>query len=242
MDERIVGSSRLESLLHGTVNDTVIFEGAQGVLLDESHGTYPHNTWTDTTFNNADTLLREMRFDGEVTKIGCVRTYATRHGVGPFPTEFPLWGHSEEHNSNYGYAGRFRVGSFDAAAVGYALASCVDTPAVDYLAVSHFDALNNMGVFKICTEYDDQNRPVYAEFKRPDTTKEAWWSVVREAIEKYTYTPVGLTAWGPTANDRMEIHGKCDGYRRRAIYPLPWVPRGTEGASGDGESVCAGKA
>src|SRR5262249_22628156 len=46
----------------------VIFEGAQGVLLDERHGTAPYTTWSNCTPDNAITLLQEHAFAGEVTK------------------------------------------------------------------------------------------------------------------------------------------------------------------------------
>lgn len=60
-------------------SECMVFEGAQGVLLDETHGTAPHNTWTDTTFSNADTLLDELGITDRY-RIGCLRTYHTRHG------------------------------------------------------------------------------------------------------------------------------------------------------------------
>ena len=54
----------------------MVFEGAQGVMLDETHGLAPHNTWTNTTFENADTLLDEasMKMFDRV-RIGCLRSY-----------------------------------------------------------------------------------------------------------------------------------------------------------------------
>jgi adenylosuccinate synthase len=57
--------------------ETMVFEGAQGVMLDEKHGTAPHNTWTNTTFENADTLLDEVGGTDRM-RIGCLRTYYTR--------------------------------------------------------------------------------------------------------------------------------------------------------------------
>lgn len=64
-----------------------IFEGAQGVLLDEAYGFHPHTTWSDTTLRNADRLLAEASYVGTVQRIGITRAYATRHGAGPFVSE-----------------------------------------------------------------------------------------------------------------------------------------------------------
>jgi len=62
-----------------------IFEGAQGILLDENHGYHPHTTWSTVTLKNAWELLRGS--DTEVNVMGCIRAYMTRHGAGPFASE-----------------------------------------------------------------------------------------------------------------------------------------------------------
>ena len=104
-------------------NFTIIFEGAQGVLLDQDYGFPPHNTWTDCTFKNALRLLGESRFTGEIERIGVVRPYATRHGAGPFVTERDPQDLPADPYNPYGeWQGRFRVGDFDAVATRYALA------------------------------------------------------------------------------------------------------------------------
>jgi adenylosuccinate synthase len=131
---------------------TVIFEGAQGVLLDESYGFHPHTTWSTTTFANARTLLDEAGHTGRRTRVGVLRSYFTRHGSGPMVTEdASLSAHlPEPHNSDAGWAGRFRVGPFDAVAARYALA--VAGP-VDVLAMTHVDRLAQLPD-RICTAYD----------------------------------------------------------------------------------------
>lgn len=130
---------------------TVIFEGAQGVLLDERFGFHPHTTWSTTTFANADALLDEARHDGPRTRVGVLRSYFTRHGPGPMVTEDPSLSSRlpEPHNSDSSWAGRFRVGPFDAVAARYALA--VAGP-VDMLAMTHLDCLAQLPD-KICTAY-----------------------------------------------------------------------------------------
>src|SRR5919197_743634 len=68
---------------------TVLFEGAQGVLLDEWHGFHPYTTWSTTTFRWARQLLDEAGYGAPIVRLGVLRAYATRHGAGPFVTEDP---------------------------------------------------------------------------------------------------------------------------------------------------------
>ncbi|MCE9666483.1 adenylosuccinate synthetase [Myxococcus stipitatus] len=119
-----------------------VFEGAQGVLLDEWRGFHPHTTWSTCTFAPALALLREHGFDGEVRRLGVLRTYATRHGEGPLPTEdSALAPHvPEPHNDAGGWQGSFRVGHFDAVLARYALEVC---DGVDALALTHLDRLTS---------------------------------------------------------------------------------------------------
>jgi len=119
---------------------TILFEGAQGVLLDESFGFHPHTTWSNTTFANAEAILDEAGCAAPRTKLGVLRTYLTRHGPGPMVTEDPeLRKHlPEPHNDDAGWQGSFRVGSFDAVAARYALR--VAGP-VDGLAITFLDRL-----------------------------------------------------------------------------------------------------
>lgn len=122
----------------------VIFEGAQGVLLDEWRGFYPHTTWSTTTFENPCRLLREVGFHGEHERIGVIRSYMTRHGAGPFPTEdelMPAGVFYDKHNGGDGWQGRMRYGWFDEVLVSYALQVCGGEfgAGVDGLAVTHLD-------------------------------------------------------------------------------------------------------
>jgi adenylosuccinate synthase len=116
--------------------NTMIFEGAQGVLLDELHGTQGFNTWTDCTFGNAFKLLHENNFDGQVTRVGVIRTYYTRHGAGPFPTENPSVHYPEPHNLHSVFQGKFRQGYFDVHSFHDALRIL---QGIDMLAVNHMD-------------------------------------------------------------------------------------------------------
>lgn len=116
---------------------TVIFEGAQGVLLDEWHGFHPHTTYSTTTHANALTLLKEGDYQGEVVRLGILRTYLTRHGQGPFPTQTDSWSRPEPHNSPKGWQGGFRWGQFDAVLARYAIAAC---KGVDGIVLTHMDS------------------------------------------------------------------------------------------------------
>ncbi len=123
----------------------LLFEGAQGVLLDEWYGFHPHTTWSTTTFGNALALLGEIGYSGEIEKLGVIRAYSTRHGEGPFPTGdaklLPLF--PEPHNGDMGQQGKFRVGWLDFVLARYALAAC---DGADSLAVTHLDTFHAAGV------------------------------------------------------------------------------------------------
>lgn len=115
-------------------NRSVIFEGAQGVLLDETYGFNPYTTWSTTTPKNARTLLG----DHQAETVGVVRTYYTRHGAGPFPTEDPDYNNRyEPHNTTGEYQGDFRAGTFDEALFDYALRVCEWSGGIQHLAVTH---------------------------------------------------------------------------------------------------------
>jgi adenylosuccinate synthase len=123
-----------------------VFEGAQGVLLDEWFGWHPHTTWSTTTFANATELLGAAPAE----RLGVVRTYTTRHGAGPHLTEDPELDLPEVHNGDGEWQGAFRRGHFDAPAHRYATEVC---GGVDALAVTHLDAPVREPALGICTSY-----------------------------------------------------------------------------------------
>ncbi|GIG88232.1 adenylosuccinate synthetase [Plantactinospora endophytica] len=133
-----------------------VFEGAQGVLLDEWRGWHPYTTWSTTTFDNAATLLAEA--DESALRLGVVRTYTTRHGAGPFVTEDPALRLPEPHNGTGRWQGPFRVGHFDAVAHRYAVGVC---GGVDALAVTHVDAPEREPALRVCTGYEVDRAPVF---------------------------------------------------------------------------------
>lgn len=112
----------------------LVFEGAQGVLLDEHVGFHPYTTWSTVTPHNIFTMVpRES-----VEVIGVTRTYMTRHGAGPFVTEDSSLQVPESHNKDENYQGPWRVGHLDIPALKYAIDSC---GGIDGLYVTHADAM-----------------------------------------------------------------------------------------------------
>lgn len=147
---QVVDETYLPQALRAT--EHTVFEGAQGVLLDEWHGFHPYTTWSTTTTANADALLKEVGHEGSVTRLGLLRAYATRHGAGPFPTEDPGLSQAipDLHNGSDGWQGGFRVGYFDAVAARYALE--VAGP-IDGLVITNLDRLYGQLDWRMATAY-----------------------------------------------------------------------------------------
>lgn len=135
------------------INRPVIFEGAQGILLHENYGFYPHITHSQTGFENADTIVSGLKGTNKVSKIGILRAYATRHGAGPFVTEnVKLARRIPDMHNGYGdWQKQFRVGWFDLVASRYALSCAGD---VDSLAITNLDRFGGMEKIKVCTAYE----------------------------------------------------------------------------------------
>jgi adenylosuccinate synthase len=147
---RIVDQDYLEGVLkHGTT----LFEGAQGVLLDEEYGFHPNSTWSNCTFHNALELLKG--FTGQVIRMGVTRTYLTRHGAGPFPSEDPD-ARVVEHNTRGEWQGAFRVGFYDFVLARYAREVLGE---LDAIALNHLDHI--CGPQKVCLRYDCSTKPFY---------------------------------------------------------------------------------
>lgn len=131
---------------------TVIFEGSQGVLLDEWYGFHPYTTWSNMTLQNADLLLEEHSYAGETMRLGVLRAYATRHGAGPFVTEdneMTKVG-PDAHNITNPWQGAFRVGHFDVPAAQYALKV---VGGVDALAITCIDQMYDFPSWDLCRAY-----------------------------------------------------------------------------------------
>ena len=130
----------------------LMFEGAQGALLDVDHGTYPYVTSSNTSAGCAATGsgLGPANFD---YILGVVKAYATRVGGGPFPTE--LFDETGQHLARVGVevgstTGRARrCGWFDAVTVRRA----VINSSVTGLCVTKLDVLDGLPCVKVCTGY-----------------------------------------------------------------------------------------
>lgn len=139
----------------------LLFEGAQGVLLDQWAGFHPHTTWSTTTAENAIALLDESGYREARACLGVLRTYFTRHGAGPLVSEdaelrdrLP-----ESHNDSHGAQGQFRVGPFDLVAARYALEVA---GGVDALAITHLDSVPLLPA-KTCVAYRDDESALGAD-------------------------------------------------------------------------------
>ena len=212
-----------EDWLTGQVNGegVVIFEGAQGVLLDETYGFQPYTTWTSCTWKNAMDLLKDHQ-DANV-KVGVLRTYMTRHGRGPFVTEDTGWVPSEKHNRRGDWQEGFRRGYFDIPAVHYAIDMLYDSArdGLDMFAMTHMDVIPP----KFCTKYDNfdlqylsvANSPVGRQEKvteillqpdvRPVYQKIDLMPDFLAYIEAEFGTDIGIFSYGPTHEDKS-LHAR----------------------------------
>ena len=168
-DEIFMEMSRLTERLAPFIADTthflnhgrrrrdasILLEGAQATLLDVDHGTYPFVTSSSTTVGGAivGTGLAPKHITGV---LGIVRTYTTRVGEGPFPTEM-LEGEAElgqlirERGREYGAStGRpRRCGWFDAFATRYA----AEINGFTSVALTKLDVLDALDEIKVCIGY-----------------------------------------------------------------------------------------
>lgn len=92
---------------HHMRNGCVIFEGSQGLLLDERYGSFPHVTYGDMTASGAFDVA-----GCELPVMGVTRSYQTRHGAGPLYTE-GTYDAPEDDNGTTPWAGKFRTGLLD---------------------------------------------------------------------------------------------------------------------------------
>jgi adenylosuccinate synthase len=135
----------------------ILFEGAQGTLLDIDHGTYPYVTSSNASVGGICTGLGvPPKAIGKV--IGVVKAYTTRVGEGPFPTELSgeMGNRLRETGSEYGaVTGRpRRCGWYDAVAVRYA----ARINGLDGLALTKLDVLDGLDRIDICTSYNCAGR------------------------------------------------------------------------------------
>lgn len=217
----VIDASRL---LFENSGKNVLFEGAQGTLLDIDHGTYPY---VSSGLSSASGASQGSGIGpGALDRIiGVFKAYSTRVGNGPFPTEFKeerdgdLGNTIREIGREYGVTtGRpRRCGYLDLVALRYACR----TNSIDSLALTHLDVYDSFDEIKVCTEYNYQGsiitdfpasnvilenaRPVLKTFKgwkKSITECSSYDELPEQAkeyisfIEDYVQTPVDIISIG----------------------------------------------
>ncbi len=208
----------------------ILFEGAQGALLDVDHGTYPFVTSSNTTAANAATGSGVgPRAIGYV--LGIAKAYTTRVGGGPFPTELSdeIGARIGERGHEFGtVTGRARrCGWFDAVLVR----QTVKTSGIDGIALTKLDILDGFDEIKVCTHYmlDGQQIdrlpasqaaqarvvPVYETIPGWEGTTagaRSWADLPAQAIkyvrriEELIGAPVALLSTSPERGDTILVH------------------------------------
>lgn len=210
-----------------------IFEGSQGILLDELYGFYPHTTWSSVTAENAQKLLVAAgKTPGKVN--GIIRSYMTRHGHGPFPTEIPNTTHHvelypENHNQYGEYQGGWRRGHLDLPMLQYAIQA---NQGIDNLILTHADKVT--GETKVVTEYTQnvlKTPDFYAQVPLKNNTNTIEDDLIlateelnqltledtnmvsspsitelMNQVEQSTGVPVSVLSYGPTWEDKKSVN------------------------------------
>ena len=189
---------------------SILFEGAQGTLLDIDHGTYPYVTSSSTTAGGVSTGLGiGPKYINKI--IGISKAYTTRVGEGPFLTElFDEDGAllAKRGNEFGATTGRpRRCGWLDLVA----LKKAIFTNSVSDLCITKLDVLDETKVIRVCVEYND-NKPVFKEFdgwlcstegitqysELPDKAKE-----YIEYIETFVNCSASMISTGPSRNQTI---------------------------------------
>ena len=149
--------SRLMDLRRQGAN--LMFEGAQGTLLDIDHGTYPYVTSSNTTAGGACTGSGVGPLDLDYV-LGITKAYTTRVGGGPFPTELDdeIGNHLAVKGHEVGATtGRARrCGWFDAVA----LRRAVEISSISGLCLTKLDVLDGIERIRVCVGYEIDGQPV----------------------------------------------------------------------------------
>jgi adenylosuccinate synthase len=170
----------------------ILFEGAQGALLDVDHGTYPYVTSSNTVAGQAATGSGlGPRSVGTV--LGIAKAYTTRVGEGPFPTEL-----FDETGDLIGTRGREfgtvtgrkrRCGWFDAALVR----QTVRTSGIDGIALTKLDVLDGLPTLKVCTGYRLGGETV--DHLPASQAAQAAVEPIYEEVEGWSGSSAGARSW-----------------------------------------------
>ena len=215
-------------------NVNLLFEGAQGTLLDIDHGTYPYVTSSNTTAGGAATGsgMGLQNFD---YVLGITKAYTTRVGSGPFPTELfdDLGKHLAERGHEFGATtGRpRRCGWFDAVA----LRRAKNINSLSGLCITKLDVLDGLESIQVCTGYEIngtqcKNLPSGADAIakcKPVYEEMSGWSEKTSGIKHYdelpgqakdylkfleqvTETPVHIISTGPDREETIILKNPFD--------------------------------
>jgi adenylosuccinate synthase len=214
--------------------ESLLFEGAQGTLLDVDHGTYPYVTSCNTTAGAAATGsgIGPAAFHHV---LGVVKAYTTRVGSGPFPTELfdDMGKHLGRVGAEFGATtGRpRRCGWFDTVA----LRRAVLNNSITALCITKLDVLDGLDTIKICTGYRMDGevhrtpplqvdryadcQPVYEEMPGWSTSTVGVTELNRlpdgarnylQRIEDILEVPVHMVSTGPGRDDNIVIRNPFD--------------------------------
>ena len=208
----------------------ILFEGAQGAMLDLDHGTYPYVTSSNTGAGQAATGSGLMPSAlGYV--LGIVKAYTTRVGSGPFPTELHdavgTWLGEKGHEFGTVTGRKRRCGWFDAVMVRQA----IKTSGITGIALTKLDVLDGVKELKVCVGYRLHGETVHylpalssaQELVQPIyETMEGWegttrgarsWSQLPSSAVKYVRrleelieAPVALLSTSPERDDVILVH------------------------------------
>ncbi len=136
-----------------TCNKKILFEGAQGILLDIDHGTYPFVT-SSSTIPRMNPILHSSNL-----VLGAIKSYCTRVGEGPMVTEIldeKIKNHLSKKGNEIGTVSNRarRCGWFDVVAAKYS----IQKSGTKYLAITKLDVLSGLNKILICTKYSLNNK------------------------------------------------------------------------------------
>ena len=170
----------------------ILYEGAQGTMLDVDHGTYPYVTSSNTVAGQA--AVGSGQGPGAIDYVlGITKAYTTRVGSGPFPTEL-----SDDVGRGLGERGREfgtitgrprRCGWFDAVLVRQA----IRINGVDGIALTKLDVLDGMTELKVCVGYRRDGRTL--DYLPASTRAQAEIEPVYETMEGWSDSTRGARAW-----------------------------------------------
>lgn len=185
--------------------ESILFEGAQGTLLDIDHGTYPFVTSSNTTAGGTatGTGFGPLYLD---YVLGITKAYTTRVGSGPFPTELfdDVGSRLAERGHEFGATtGRpRRCGWFDAVA----LKRAIQINSISGLCLTKLDVLDGLDVVRVCVGYKDESGRVLDACADWDADSYATMEPVYEELPGWQESTLGVkTLDGLPANARAYI-------------------------------------